>query len=155
MSEREIYLTPEGADNLRTELEELRGPRREALAQRLRHAVLQGDLSENADYTSAKEAQGFLEGRIQEIETILHEAVIVTDRGPADQVGIGSVVVVSLNGGDPETFQLVGIKEASPRQGKISHESPIGQALLGRRVGDIAEAATPAGKLTLRILEIR
>ena len=155
MNEREIYLTPEGADNLRAELEKLRGPHRGALAKRLRHAIQQGDLSENADYITAKEAQGFLEGRIQEIEVILRQAVIVDSPGSSDQVGIGSMVVVSLNGGQPETFRVVGIKEASPRQGKISHESPIGQALVGKRVGDIAEAATPGGKLTLRILEIR
>jgi transcription elongation factor GreA len=155
MADRELYLTPDGAKKLRAELEELRGPRREALAGRLRHAVQQGDLSENADYIAAKEEQGFLEGRILEIETLLREAVVV-ENGPADgEVGIGSIVVVSVDGGAHESFQVVGVAEARPREGKISHESPIGMALMGRHVGETVSARTPGGMLTLLILEIR
>jgi transcription elongation factor GreA len=153
--DKKLYLTPEGADKLRTELKELTGPRRKALAERLHHAVRQGDLSENADYIAAKEDQAFLEGRILELETILREAVIVEASGEAGVVGLGCQVIVSEDGGTPETFFLVGLKEADPRNGKISHESPIGSALMGKRVGDTAVAQTPGGALTFRILEIR
>jgi transcription elongation factor GreA len=154
MSERERYLTPEGAQRLKAELEELRGPKRSALAKRLRHAVQQGDLSENADYIAAKEEQGFLEGRILELEILLRDAVIV-ENGGADEVMIGSTVVVSTGGGEDETYQVVGVAEARPREGKISHESPIGQALLGHRVGDKVKAFTPGGTIELQILQIR
>jgi transcription elongation factor GreA len=155
MAEQEWFLTPEGAAKLRAELDELRGPRREAMARRLRHAVQQGDLAENADYIAAKEEQGFLEGRILELETVLREAIVVSQDRPGDEVAIGSTVVVAFDGGATETYTVVGIKEANPRQGKISHESPIGLALMGKRVGDTAVARTPAGDMELRILEIR
>jgi len=155
MGERDVYLTPEGAQKLKAELEELRGPRRQALAKRLRHAIQQGDLSENADYITAKEEQAFLEGRILELESILREAVIVENGGAAGEVGIGSTVVVSMDGGARETFQVVGVAEARPREGKISHESPIGQALFGHRPGDVVRASTPGGEIELVILEIR
>ena len=155
MANRGWILTPEGASRLKAELQELRGPRREDLAKRLRHAIQQGDLSENADYTAAKEDQAFLEGRILELETLLREAQIAESPSGVDQVAVGSTVVVSLDGGETTTYQLVGMKEASPRQGKISHESPIGQALLGKRVGESAVAQTPGGPLHLTGLEIR
>jgi transcription elongation factor GreA len=154
MADREFFLTPEGADRLRAELDELRGPRRTDLAKRLRHAVQQGDLSENADYISAKEEQAFLEGRIQELETILREATVV-EGGSTDTVTVGNTVVVAEDGRSPQTFQVVGIKEASPREGRISNESPIGKALIGKRVGDVALAETPGGRVELKIIEIR
>lgn len=153
MTKRDYILTPEGAARLREELAVLRGPRRTELAARLRHAVQMGDLSENADYIMAKEDQAFLEGRIQEMETILREAVIV-EEAEAGVVAVGSTVIVSESGGPEETFQLVGMKEADPRQGKVSHESPIGQALLGHRAGDTVQAETPGGKLTFKIVRI-
>jgi transcription elongation factor GreA len=152
---RDFYLTPEGASKVRAELDELRGPRRDAMALRLRHAVQQGDLSENADYIKAKEDQAFLEGRILELETILRQATIVEPPTATDVIGLGTTVVVSEDGSGQEVYQLVGMKEADPRGGKISHESPIGKALLGKRVGDIAEVRTPGGALRLTVLEIR
>ncbi len=155
MANRGWILTPEGASRLKAELQELKGPRRNDLAKRLRHAIQQGDLSENADYTAAKEEQAFLEGRILELETILREAEIAESPTGIDQVAVGSTVVVSLDGGETATYQLVGMKEASPRQGKISHESPIGQALMGKRVGESVVARTPGGALHLTIVEIR
>lgn len=155
MEPKKLYLTPEGADRLREELQQLKGPRRKVLAERLRHAVRQGDLSENADYIAAKEEQGFLEGRILELETVLREAEIVEGRGPSDVVDLGSTVVVAEDGRGRETFQLVGIKEADPKSGRISHESPIGKALMGRRVGEVAVATTPGGEVRFEILEIR
>ena len=154
MTKREYILTATGAARLREELAVLKGPRRTELAGRLRHAVQMGDLSENADYIMAKEEQGFLEGRIQELETILREALIVEENA-AEEAAVGSTVVVSESGGPAETFLLVGMKEADPRRGKISHESPIGQALLGHRAGDTVQAETPGGMLVFKILEIR
>jgi transcription elongation factor GreA len=155
MEKKEIYLTPEGAGKLRQELEGLRGPRRAALAARLRHAVQQGDLTENADYLAAKEEQAFLEGKIQELEEILRQAVIVEPSGSKDRVAIGSTVVVMVDGKGPQTFQVVGSKEADPRSGRISHESPIGRALLDRRPGDRVTADTPAGPLEIKVVEVR
>ena len=154
MGKRDSFLTAEGAARLREELAVLKGPRRTELAGRLRHAVQMGDLSENADYTVAKEEQAFLEGRILELETLLREAVIVEGVG-ADVAAVGSTVIVSESGGPAETFMLVGVKEADPRQGRISHESPIGLALLGHKAGDTVQAATPGGTLTFKILEVR
>jgi transcription elongation factor GreA len=111
-------------------------------------------LSENADYTVAKEEQAFLEGKILELETILQNATVVDPDGSCEQVGIGNTVVVSIDGREPETFHIVGMKEANPRQRKISHESPIGNAIIGKRVGELAEAETPGGKLKVKVLEI-
>jgi transcription elongation factor GreA len=153
MTKREYILTAEGAARLREELAVLKGPRRTEMAGRLRNAVQMGDLSENADYITAKEEQGFLEGRILELETILREALIV-EQAAADAAAVGSTVIVSEAGGPTETFLLVGMKEADPRRGKISHESPIGQALLGHRAGDVVQVETPGGTLTFKILEI-
>ena len=147
------YLTPEGAAKLKAELTELTGPRREELSQRLRSAIQMGDLSENADYHKAKEDQAFLEGRIQEIEAALRNAVII-EKTRSDVVLVGSTVTVQEAGFEPETYFMVGAKEADPRNGKISNESPIGKALLEHRVGDVVEAETPGGKLKFRILKI-
>ena len=147
------YLTPEGAAKLKAELSELTGPRREELAQRLRAAIQMGDLSENADYHKAKEDQAFLEGRIQEIEATLRNAVII-EKSQGDLVSLGSHVTIQEEGFDPEIYHVVGAKEADPRHGKISNESPIGRALLDHKVGDVVEAETPGGKLRLRILKI-
>src|ERR1051325_5864263 len=114
MAQGPIYLTQEGEKKLRTELVELTGPRREELAQRLRSAIQMGDLSENADYHKAKEDQGFLEGRIQEIENILRTAVII-EKSQGDVVSVGSHVTIQEADFDPETFYVVGAKEADPR----------------------------------------
>jgi len=153
MTQPTHYLTPEGEAKLRAELKELTGTRREELAQRLRSAIQMGDLSENADYHKAKEDQGFLEGRIQEIEKILSTAVIVEKR-QSDVVEVGSKVTIQEEDYDPETFDLVGATEADPRNGKISNESPFGKALLGHKVGETVEAETPGGKIKLKILKI-
>ena len=149
----QTYLTPEGAAKLREELKELTGPRRVELSQRLRSAIQMGDLSENADYHKAKEDQAFLEGRIQEIEAVLRTAVIV-EKTKSDVVTVGSTVTVQEEDFEPETYYVVGAKEADPRNGKISNESPIGGALMNHRVGDTVEAETPGGKLKFKILKI-
>jgi len=153
MTQETQYLTPEGEANLKTELAELTGPKRGELAQRLRSAIQMGDLSENADYHKAKEDQAFLEGRIQEIEAILRTATIV-ERKKSDVVIVGSKVTIQEENFDPETFYLVGVKEADPRKGKISNESPYGRALIDHKVGDVVEAETPGGKIKIKIMKI-
>ena len=155
-SKQDYYLTREGADKLQSELEELRGPKRKDLAKRLRFAIQQGDLSENADYIAAKEEQAFLEGRIQELEAILRDATIIIEQNSAkDKVEIGCTVRVVEDGRDPETYRIVGVKEANPREQKISYASPIGEALIGKGVGDTATAETPGGKIKLKIISIQ
>ena len=153
MAQKEQYLTPEGEKKLRTELAELTGPKREELAKRLRSAIQMGDLSENADYHKAKEDQSFLEGRIQEIEAILRTATII-EKKQSDVVTVGSRVTIQEEDFDPETFDLVGAKEADPRNGRISNESPFGKALLDHKVGETVEAETPGGKIKLKILKV-
>jgi transcription elongation factor GreA len=149
------YLTKDGETRLRAELAELKGPRREALAKRLRTAIQQGDLSENADYIQAKEEQAFLEGRILELEQVLRDVVIIDEMASVkDVVAVGARVTVEEEGFPPDTYFLVGAKEAQPSKGMISNESPIGRALLDRRVGDSVEVLTPAGKLVLKIVKI-
>jgi transcription elongation factor GreA len=149
------YLTPEGAERLRKELAQLTGAGRDALAKRLRAAIQQGDLSENADYISAKEEQGFMEGRIQELERILKNVVLIEANGQRrETVDVGAHVTIQEDDFPVETYFMVGPQEANPRQGKISHESPIGRALLGHKVGDVVDVETPSGMLKLKIISI-
>lgn len=150
----QTYLTAEGQAKLQAELDALKGPRREELAQRLRSAIQMGDLSENADYHKAKEDQAFLEGRIQEIEAILRNAVIIEKSTNTDVVSIGDHVTIQEADFPPETYHVVGAKEADPRNGRISNESPIGKAIMDHKVGDVVEADTPGGKMKFKILKI-
>jgi transcription elongation factor GreA len=153
--EQEIYLTDEGAAKLKAELDELKGPKRDEMAKRLRSAIQMGDLSENADYHKAKEDQAFMEGRIQELEHLLKNATIVNVAElSTDKIQVGSRVTVKEGDNPEETYLLVGAKEADPRNGKISNESPIGQALMGYHVGDEVTACTPGGEIKLKILKI-
>lgn len=149
------YLTAEGAARLREELEHLKGPARDDLAKRLRFAIQQGDLSENADYIQAKEDQGFLEGRIQELDSILRNVVIIDEmKKSTEEVTVGSLVTIQEDDFTPETYHLVGPKEANPRLGRISHESPIGRALLGHGLNDVVTAETPTGQIHFKIVKI-
>jgi len=149
------YLTADGEKKLRAELDELKGPARENLSKRLRSAIQQGDLSENADYISAKEEQGFLEGRILELEQILKNVRTIDESGQArDMVDIGAHITVQEEDYPPDTYYLVGPKEADPKNGRISYESPIGKALIGHRVGDEVLAETPGGMIKLKIVSI-
>jgi transcription elongation factor GreA len=147
-------LTTDGAERLRAELKELTGPKREELAARLRSAIQMGDLSENADYHKAKEDQGFLEGRIQELEYLLSNAIIIEENGSKEVVAIGSRVTIQEGDYPEETFHLVGSAEADPSKGMISHESPIGSALMDHRIGDTVQAETPGGVIHFKILRI-
>lgn len=151
-----IILTPTGKAQLETELEELKGPRRKEISQRLKSAIEMGDLSENADYKAAKEDQGFLEGRIMEIEAILYHAE-VTDGSELDNftIQIGNRVTIQEEGESEETWTLVGASEADVMNQKISYLSPIGSSLIDKKVGDFAEATLPSGmKVIYKILKI-
>jgi transcription elongation factor GreA len=155
MSDRIQYLTPEGAEKIRAELDELKGEKREDIAHRLREAISMGDLSENADYHKAKEDQAFLEGRIKELEYILQNAKIIEDKvGERTVVEVGASVTIKEGELPPETYQVVGAKEADPRNGRISNESPIGKAILGKKAGEEVVVQTPAGPINLTIIGI-
>ncbi len=153
---KEHYLTVEGEKRLRAELIELEGPARQALAARLRAAIQMGDLSENADYIKAKEDQGFLEGRIQELTYILSHATLIEENGNGyEVVDVGATVTVQEEDYPPEAYYVVGSKEADPANGRISNESPIGKALIGKKAGEVVTIETPGGALILKILEIK
>ena len=159
MQDREkIYLTKEGKEKLQIELEDLEGPQRTEIAARLKSAIEMGDLSENADYHKAKEDQGFLEGKIMEIKYTLDFAIIVEENGLGqDKVRVGCNVTVQEEDFPPETYYLVGSREADPTENKISHVSPIGKALIDKEIGDIVEVKTPGvgGEYSLKILDIK
>ena len=159
MNSQPNYLTSEGKKKLEEELQSLTTTARKELAERLRFAIKQGDLSENADYSKAKEDQAFLEGRIRTIEAMLRNTILVEDARAktimTDTVQIGCKVTVTEEGyGDTETYMIVGPAEADPKQGKISHESPLGKGLLGKRVGEKVAVAAPAGVITFEIAKV-
>ncbi len=150
------YLTKQGEKDLREELERLKGPAREELAKRLRSAIEMGDLSENADYKTAKEDQGFLEGRIQELEATLRNVTIIDENNKdTTTVNLGDTIVFSEEDFPPEEYQVVGPNEADPANGRISHKSPIGKAVLGKHVGDTVKVSSPNGEYEIRIIEIK
>jgi transcription elongation factor GreA len=151
-----MYLTPEGRAELQQELDNLINVRRPELAIKLKEAVAEGDLKENANYHDAKEQQAFIEGRIQYLENILRSALTISNDGPSDEVRLGSQVTIREDGGDEdETYTIVGAAEANPSEGKISHESPIGAALLGHKKGDNVKVQTPAGQVVFKIKKIK
>ena len=151
-----VYVTAEGLVALKAELNKLIEEKRPALAKRLHFAIKQGDLSENADYIAAKEEQGFLEGRIQELEDKLRRAQIIeADTSGDGRVHLGNQVIIQEEGTEiKETYQLVGATEADPSQGKISNESPLGRALLGKKINDKVAVQAPAGKIYFLIKDI-
>jgi transcription elongation factor GreA len=155
VTEKQILLTPEGKKRLEAELKHLLSVRRPRLAQQLRQAIEDGDLTENSGYEDAKHEQAFVEGRILTLETLLKEAVVVEDAGASDRVAFGSWVTVMERGGGKETFQIVGSAEVDPRNSRISIESPLGKALLDHFVGDKVPVETPDGLLHFEILDIR
>jgi transcription elongation factor GreA len=154
MTDEEILLTPEGRERLKAELEHLRTVRRPQVARQLRESVDEGDLTENAGYEDAKHEQSFVEGRILTLETLLKGAVVVEGPRASDSVAFGSRVTVVERGGGEESFQIVGFAEADPDNGRISNESPLGKALLDRKVGDEVAVEAPAGVLYFEILDI-
>jgi len=148
----DIFLTKEGLAELEGELKDLKSNKRKEVAAALKEAKEFGDLSENTDWDDAKARQLFIEGRISEIENIIKHAQIVESKS-SDSVSVGSTVDVELENGQ-HTFKIVGSSEANPDEGKISHESPIGKALIGKKVGEHAEVEIPAGTITYRVIKI-
>jgi len=149
-----VQLTKEGFENLKKELEELIKTKRPYALERLHKARSMGDLSENSEYNAAKEGLAFVEGRIQEIEEILKTAKVVENQNNNHQVEVGTSVIVEIDG-KKELFQIVGDFEADPLNKKLSHTSPIGQALVGKKVGDWVEVTVPVGKIKYKIVEIK
>jgi len=151
-----VYLTPEGLKKLEEELEHLRTVKRLEVAQRLHEAMEDGELIENAEYEAAKNEQAFVEGRILELEHMLAQAQLIEPGKSKDVVRIGSTVVVQEDGnGGSETYTIVGVAEANPREGLISNESPLGVSLLDHKVGDSVDVKAPAGVLRFRVVKIK
>lgn len=150
----QIKLTKQGAVNLKQELEQLKNEKRPKAVERLSKARAMGDLSENSEYTAAKEELAFIEGRIQEIEEILKNASIIEINTAEQIVQIGSTVIVE-NNNEKKQFQIVGEFEADPLNNKLSNNSPIGQALIGKKIGDQIEINVPAGKKIYKIIDIK
>ncbi len=149
---QKMVLTKDGLEELKTELEQLTVHKRPEVVKRLSDARDLGDLSENSEYAAAKQDLAFIDGRITELEEIIHGAKVVTSHGKK-QVDVGCKVTLHLNG-KRDIFTVVGEWEADPTNKKISHSSPLGKALLGKKVGDKVEVEAPAGKVMYRILEI-
>ncbi len=153
--DRVVYLTPEGLEKIKEELALLKTEKRAEISERLRKAIAMGDLSENADYHYAKQEQGFLEGRIRDLEDALRRAEIIEDVGPSDRVRVGSTVTVVEEGEDEEeSYHIVGVHEADPGNGRISNESPFGQALLGARPGQTVTVQLPRGELRITVRRV-
>ncbi len=155
MASQAVYVTREGLKKLEDELELLRTVKRQEVAQRLHEAMEDGELIENAEYEAAKNEQAFVEGRILELEHMLAVAKIIEPGGPKGVVRIGSTVVVQEGESKPEEYTIVGAAEANPKEGLISNESPLGQALLDHKAGDEVQVKAPAGNLVFRIVKVK
>lgn len=151
MTHKPVFLTAEGLAKLEAELEYLTDVRRHEVAERIYQAKEAGDITDNAEYEDAKNEQAFLEGRIITLEAMLRNAQIIDENHNSKIVTLGSIVTVVDDDGYEETYTIVGSAEADPSQGRISNESPVGRALLGRSVGEEARVRVPAGEITLRI----
>src|SRR6185503_19313151 len=150
---KKYLLTQEGLMKLNEELKVLVNEKRKEVIERIREAAAHGDLSENADYAQAREEQSFIEGRIQEIEDMIKNAEIITASTQHSTVTIGSTVKVKTNGNE-KTYAIVGSNEANPTEGKISNESLVGRALLGKKAGDKIKVTAPAGEVEYEIVSI-
>ena len=147
-------MTVEGLHNLKAELEDLKTNKRKEVAERIKIAKEYGDLSENAEYQEAKEQQAFVEGRIIELEALIKTAILADSTSNGQVVGIGSQVSVERDG-QTLNFTIVGSTEADPANKRISLESPLGQALLDRKVGEQVEVKLPTGIAVYKILSIK
>jgi len=154
MNAKKIFLTKKGFEDLKKDYEEIVNKRRPEVVERLSAAREMGDLSENAEYTAAREELAFIDGRIEELEELLKQVELIADGHHKSQsVEMGSQVVIKI-GEKKETFTVVGEWEADPIEKKISHESPLGKALLGKTVGAEIEVEAPAGKMLYKVVSI-
>lgn len=153
------YLTKEGYEKLQEELETLRNVRRKEVAERLREAAENslGEFVEDPEFEAAKNEQSFVEGRIKELDLILANAELIQDRKgkKGGEVQIGSRISIQEGRKKPEDYRIVGAAEANPREGKISHESPIGRAVMGKKEGDKVEIEAPSGSFTVKIVKVK
>lgn len=157
MSNNTVYLTQEGLEKLEAELDYLINVRRKEVADQIAEAKAEGDISENAGYDEAKNAQAFLEGRIRELENKIRNAQLIDEivDSPANVVALGRTVVVQEDGSDvKESYAIVGSVEVDPKNGRISNESPMGSALLGKKIGDKVTVKTPGGEIDFIILDV-
>lgn len=148
------YLSPEGLEKLKQELQELKTTKRKEIASRLEHAKSLGDLSENAEYQEAKEEQSLIESEIAKLEEMIRDAVLIEKNHRTDKVVVGSTVRLKSDRGE-ETYMIVGSEEANPGQGRISNESPLGRAFLGHKAGETVDVKTPGGASSYKIIEIQ
>ena len=153
MNNKPTYVSREGLERLRSELDEMIAVRRPEVAARISEAKEHGDLSENAEYEEAKNEQAFVEGRIAELEHKIKSAVIIDEERSTDHVSIGATVEVDSEDG-PISFTIVGSTEARPADGRISNESPVGRALLGKKVGEKVVVKVPAGDVVYTVRSI-
>ena len=149
-----IQITKQGLKDLKKELDELVNVKRPKLVERLANARSQGDLSENSDYQNAKEELDFLDGRISELENVIHNAEVVSGKNNNGEIAVGAEVTLKIQN-EKHVYYIVGEWEADPTSKKISHISPLGQALVGKKVGEKVEVEAPAGKVTYEILSIK
>jgi transcription elongation factor GreA len=156
MPEKEVILTPEGLMNLEKELEYLRSTKRREVADRIKQAIEFGDITDNSEYEDAKNEQAFVEGRIATLEKMLRNARLIEGPdGDHDEVAVGSrVILKDLDLGDVEEYTIVGSAEANPSKQRISNESPVGRAVLGKAVGSVVEVLVPAGTVKYQVLQI-
>lgn len=147
-------ISQEGYDKLNSELELLKTVKRREIADRIQKAKDMGDLSENAEYSEAKDAQAFNEGRIAELSQMIKNLTVVENGGGGSEVGMGSVVAVEANGNRKE-YTIVSFNEADPASGKISNESPLGRSFLHKKAGDSVCVDTPRGEMRYKIIEVR
>jgi transcription elongation factor GreA len=151
---KENYISKEGLEKLKTELNELKTIKRPEVIERIARAREQGDLSENAEYHEAREDQSFIEGKVQEIEYLIKNAIIIKSDKKSGVVEIGSTVHATCDNGMEIKYTIVGQTEADPASGKISNESPLGKAFIGKGVGHEFELDIPAGKIKCKIEKI-
>ncbi|MBW4084920.1 transcription elongation factor GreA [Paenibacillus sp. S150] len=157
MSDKEVILTPDGLKRLEEELETLKSVKRREVAERIKVAIGYGDISENSEYEDAKNEQAFIEGRIITLEKMLRNARIInSDEIVTDVVSIGvTVSVEDLEYGDVMEYTIVGTAESDPLNNKISNESPVGRAIIGKKIGTVVDVTVPAGVIQYKILDIR
>lgn len=153
MSPNNFHFTSQGLKELKAELKKLVDEKRPKLIDRVATARSHGDLSENSEYTAAREDLAFVEGRVDELEGLISKAKVIKNKGKADEVKLGCKVTVKING-KIQTFEVVGEWEADPLEQRISHTSPLGKALLGKKKGDKIEIEAPAGKVKYHIDKI-
>jgi len=155
MAQKEVFLTPEGLEKLKEELNHLETVRRPQIAEQIHRAKELGGTVDNAEYDDAKNEQAFVEGRILTLENMIKNAAIIEEeKRPSKFIKLGSKVKVKGQDGQDEHYTIVGSAEASPAEGRISNESPVGSALLGRKVGEKVKVETPAGTITLKVVAI-